>query len=38
MLRHESSAHLTRRSKLEPVEIGAVTIPAGSHITLSLPT
>ena len=36
VLRFESPAQLTRRVNLEPVEIGDVAIPAGSHITLCL--
>jgi cytochrome P450 len=36
VLRFESPAQLTRRVNLEPVEIGDVEIPAGSHITLCL--
>lgn len=36
VLRFESPAQLTRRINLEPMEIGGVAIPAGSHITLSL--
>jgi cytochrome P450 len=36
VLRYESPAQLTRRINLEPIEVGEVTIPAGSHITLSL--
>lgn len=36
VLRFESPAQLTRRINLEPVEIGGVVIPTGSHITLAL--
>ena len=36
VLRFESPAQLTRRINLEPIEIGDVTIPAGSHVTLAL--
>jgi cytochrome P450 len=36
VLRFESPAQLTRRVNLEPIEIGGVSIPAGSHLTLSL--
>lgn len=36
VLRFESPAQLTRRISLEPVEVGGVTIPAQSHVTLSL--
>jgi cytochrome P450 len=36
VLRYESPAQLTRRVTVEPVEVGDVTLPAGSHITLSL--
>jgi cytochrome P450 len=36
VLRFESPAQLTRRVSLEPVDVGDFTIPAGSHITLSL--
>jgi cytochrome P450 len=35
VLRFESPVQLTRRISLEPLEIGGVTVPAGSHITLS---
>jgi cytochrome P450 len=36
VLRFESPAQLTRRVNVEPVEVGDLTIPTGSHITLSL--
>jgi cytochrome P450 len=36
VLRFESPAQLTRRVNHEPVDVGGTTIPAGSHITLSL--
>lgn len=36
VLRYEGPAQLTRRVNLEPVEVGGTTIPANSHITLSL--
>ena len=36
VLRFESPAQLTRRVNHAPVEVGDTTIPAGSHITLSL--
>jgi len=36
VLRYESPAQLTRRVNLEPVEVAGTTIPAHSHITLSL--
>lgn len=36
VLRFESPAQLTRRVNLEPLEVGGTTIPARSHITLSL--
>ncbi|MGH2684314.1 MAG: cytochrome P450, partial [Actinomycetota bacterium] len=36
VLRFESPAPLTRRVSLESVDIDGVTIPAGSHITVSL--
>jgi cytochrome P450 len=36
VLRFESPAQLTRRVNLQPIEIGDVKVPCGSHITLSL--
>jgi cytochrome P450 len=36
VLRFESPAQLTRRVNPEPVDVGGSTVPAGSHITLSL--
>lgn len=36
VLRFESPAQLTRRVNLEPIEVGELTIPTGSHLTLSL--
>ena len=36
VLRFESPAQLTRRVNHAPVEVGGTTIPASSHITLSL--
>jgi cytochrome P450 len=36
VLRFDSPAQLTRRINLDPVEIGGLRIPAGSHLTLSL--
>ena len=36
VLRFESPAQLTRRVAAEDVDVGGTTIPAGSHVTLSL--
>jgi cytochrome P450 len=36
VLRFDSPAQLTRRVNLDPVEVGGLMIPAGSHLTLSL--
>ncbi|MDP9182359.1 MAG: cytochrome P450, partial [Actinomycetota bacterium] len=36
VLRFDSPAQLTRRVSLEPVDVGGVVVPAGSHLTLSL--
>jgi cytochrome P450 len=36
VLRFESPAQMTRRITLEPIELGPETIPANSHVTLSL--
>ncbi|MCA1845275.1 MAG: cytochrome P450 [Actinobacteria bacterium] len=36
MLRYDSPAQFTRRVNREPLEVGGVTIPAGSLITLAL--
>jgi cytochrome P450 len=36
VLRFESPAQLTRRVNHEPLDVGGQTVPAGSHVTLSL--